>query len=570
MKGGGSDPRRAVRVGKKAVAAVAAVGVAEAVVFAATLLLLRLAVDAIVVSVASRSTFAWSVGSLVGLALVGAVVRAIRFSLAERIGYRYVRRLRIMMYGHLQRMSARQLLNNSRGAILLRFLGDLSAIRTWVSRGFARAISGTIVVAGGIAMLAYIDGFIALVVAGMLIAGAGLSIPAGRRVYESFRLVRRQRANLATNITEQLHGLSSVQTMGRAGGEHARLGRQNDRLTDRLLSYAANRGVLRGYWSASGSLAVVAVLAAGGLSVNSGRTTVGGVVAAMLATRYLEGPVREIGLSFDYYQAARISRRKILSFMMRPYREADGETGEELRVSRGAIEFQDVVLRGALAGVTGEILPRQVVALVGPNGSGKTSLLGVVARLFEPHSGRVLIDGQELGVCSLASCTREISMVSPMLPLLRGTLRRNLTYRRRSVPERELEHVIDLCGIRDIIDRYPRGLMTAVKEAGSNLPAGYRARISLARGVMGFPKILLLDDPTNGLDQEGKERVYALLRHYRGTILLATHDVTEAAMADVVWRMEDGRVVERLSGLEFAESIAYDVALPDWCRAAGY
>jgi ATP-binding cassette, subfamily B, bacterial len=310
-------------------------------------------------------------------------------------------------------------------------------------------------------------------------------------------------------------------------------------------------------------------LLVGVLEVNSGRTTVGSVIAAMIVARYLITPVRILALAFDYYQSAKVSREKILGFLHRPSRGPVAEFGQKLRVRRGHIEFRDVSLDGSISNVSAEVQPGQVIALMGPNGSGKSSMLSLVARLADPDSGQILVDGQPLSECSLRSTAKHISLVSPDLPLLRGSLERALRYRWRDAQEEEITRVIELCDLEPVIAGIKGGLAGAIKEGGSNLSAGQAARLIMARGLVGNPPILLVDDPGSRVDVETKDVLRRALLRYGGTVLLATHDPREAAIADAVWKMQDGRIIEVISGKDFREAVEQPVLVPDWALVGG-
>jgi len=329
--------------------------------------------------------------------------------------------------------------------------------------------------------------------------------------------------------------------------------------------YARVRGLLRGIATASGALAVVGVLVVGAFDVAAGRATVGAVVAAMIVARQMVRPIRILGLSHDYWQSAKVSREKIVMFLRRTERTAGN--AQRLLVGRGRIEFRDVRFGEALRGVSGTVPPRQMIALMGPNGAGKSTLLSIVARIIDPDEGEVLIDGQVLQDCTLRSCSSRISIVSPTMPLMRGSLRRNLLYRWRDAPEAELQRVIRLCGVQEVIDRLPGGLEGGVKEGGANLSRGEAARVALARALLGNPKVLLLDEPTNALDEASRARFHEALAHYGGTVILATHDPEEAALADAVWRMERGVVTEVVPGAMAAARDRRVLSLPDWAKA---
>jgi ABC-type multidrug transport system fused ATPase/permease subunit len=276
-------------------------------------------------------------------------------------------------------------------------------------------------------------------------------------------------------------------------------------------------------------------------------------------------PVRVLGLSHDYWQSAKVSREKIVMFLRRTDRDA--ATGRKLLVGGGRIEFRDVHVGEALRGVNGIVPARQMVAVMGPNGAGKSTLLATVARLVDPDAGTVLIDDQDLPTCTLRSSAARISIVSPALPLMRGSLRRNLLYRWRDAPESELRRVIALCGIEEIVERLPDGLDGGIKEGGANLSRGEAARIALARALVGNPKVLLLDEPTNALDKRSRARFHEALARYGGTVLLATHDPAEAVLADTVWRMDRGEVVEVIPGALVAARAGQPLSLPAWAKA---
>jgi ABC-type multidrug transport system fused ATPase/permease subunit len=138
---------------------------------------------------------------------------------------------------------------------------------------------------------------------------------------------------------------------------------------------------------------------------------------------------------------------------------------------------------------------------------------------------------------------RAIGMVAPELPLLRGSLRRNLAYRCPSVEQDEFDRVCALCGVDEIVARLPRGLETRLREGGLGLSLGERQRVALARALMGTPDVLLLDEIDANLDTQALGALERVLAHFPGTVLLATHDARLAQAADVVWRLDDGRLV---------------------------
>jgi ABC-type bacteriocin/lantibiotic exporter with double-glycine peptidase domain len=331
---------------------------------------------------------------------------------------------------------------------------------------------------------------------------------------------------------------------------------------------AVTRGRLRVVSSLSGSFAVCAVLLVGAYAVPQGQITVADIIAAMTTARFLSGPIRILGRVNEYWQAAQVSKRKLMDFFNRPSREAAAPELQRLRARAGRIELRDVCVKDALQDINLIVEPGQILAITGANGAGKSTLLSVVARLAEPDSGQVIVDGQLLADCSPQSTYRHVGIVSPDLPLMRGTVRRNLSYRYRDASDDELERVILNCRIDEVLDELPGGLSAWLTEGGSNISVGHRQRIALGRATLGSPRLLLLDEPTTNLDPATKEIFRRVLARYRGTVLLVTHDPAEAAMADDVCVMADGRIEEYMTAAQYrAEMRAIDrldAGYPRW------
>lgn len=524
-------------------------------------LLIRAIIDALepaVVGAAAEAVWQWAIVfviALCGLALFSGWLRAAEFSITERIGYRIVQDIRMRMYRHLQGMSTRQFQGRARGGVLLRFLGDLSMTRMWVSRGVLGGFIAAIVLVGVTIGLVAINRWMALGIIATLLAGAAASLAAGHAMRRATRTMRRRRSLVMSNIDEQLNTLSVIQIFGRTAGEYARLSRQNDTLTRALIRVARLRGYLRGIATTSTMLAVAAVLVTGLFEVRRGGTTVGTVVAFAIVVRQLAGFIRRLGLAHDYWHRAQVSQQKILEFLHSDSREVNDSTSDRLRVRKGSIEFRGASLQGALSDVSLDIPAGQFVAITGHGGAGKSTLLGLVARTVDPDEGTVLVDGQPLEYTTLQSTARWIGAVGPDLPLTRGTVRRNLTYAMPDAPDEEFERVLGLTGLDELLADLPQGLDTWVTEGGRNLSVSQRQRIALGRAIMGSPPILLLDEPTNGLDDRGRDTLLQIMSRHRGTVLLASHDPREIALADTVVVLRDGQVSAQVSGDEFRDRL---------------
>ncbi len=561
----GIDAR--LRPSRLDIAKLVTIGAIQALAVIGTVLLLRQLVDQLNTGV-SPSAMLPLVYFFGAVGVVLAFARGAEYTFSERVGYRLVAGLRMYLFAHLLNLPARGVQRSSQGAVLLRFTGDLSTYRTWISRGLSRGIIASFTLAGSLAVLIIIDWIIALAVVGVLMLGAAGSALWGYRVRRTARAVRWRRSLLTSNVAEQIRSIGVVQAFGRTAGETNRLGAQNDDLLQALYRAASARGVLRFLSSLAGSFAIVTVLVVGVLEAARQLVTIGDVVAAIAAARFLTGPVRILGRSHEYWQAAQVSKRKLKDFLARTERSGIEDDLPPLRPRRGRIEFRGVSVPGALDDVNLVVEPGELVAIIGDNGAGKSSLLSVVARFVDPAEGQVLIDGQVLTECSLASTARNVGMVSPDLPLMRGTLRRNIGYRYAKATDELIEQVVLSCRIDEVLESIDGGMSAWVVEGGTNLPMGHRQRVMLARATLGNPRLLLLDEPTTNLDPATKEIFRRVIARYRGTVLLVTHDPVEASLADHVVVMESGRIERYLSGDQYrAEAAAerrIEAGRPKW------
>jgi ABC-type multidrug transport system fused ATPase/permease subunit len=462
-----------------------------------------------------------------------------------------VSKIRVDLHRHLTGMSPRAVQRSSQGALLLRFTGDLSTLRTWLSRGLARGIVASITLMGGLGVLFFAHVLIGVAVLGILLVGASVSLVAGDRVRRATRAVRWRRSLLASHIAEQIHSLAVVQVFGRTAGERDRLATQNDDLVRALDRMAVTRGRLRLASSGAGSLSVCAVLMVGAYAIPRQLVTVGDVVAAMAAVRFLSGPIRVLGRVNEYWHAGQVSKRKLNDFFGRPARELADPGLERLRPRAGRIELRNVSVAGVLDDVSLTVEGGQMLAITGPNGAGKSTLLSLISRFVEPDGGEILIDDQVLAECTPQSTYRHLGIVSPDLPLMRGTVRRNLSYRYRAASDEELDRVVMSCRIDELVEELPGGLSAWLTEGGTNISVGQRQRILLGRAILGNPRLLLLDEPTTNLDPATMEIFRRVLARYRGTVMLVTHDPVEAALADHVCVMANGRIEEYMTADEY-------------------
>ncbi|MEA2109786.1 MAG: ABC transporter ATP-binding protein [Pseudomonadota bacterium] len=520
-------------------------GLGQSMVAIMAMLLVRSAFDNLIkhdANVQTQYIYYYGLGFII-LATAKGFLRMTERIDAEKLGQNYTHQIRMLLFKSLSRSAPRTLQKRSRGAIVLRFIGDLNALKRWVSLGLVRiAVAGTIFTCSLIG-LGVLNWRIAMVAGLILGVGALSVIRQGSRLREAARESRRLRSYLAANVNEKVAAIGVVQVFGQTAREQRRIRNQSKRLMESMVNKAKNIGLMRGITESIMTLSHGAILLQGVYEIQVGRATHGTVLAAVIIISFLIPALRDLSRVYEYFLEYKISSNKINEFLETPDFIRNRSAAPDLKPGPGHLEFKNICLGSTLKQINATAQAKQLIVITGSNGAGKSTLLSLVARLINPNAGRILVDGQDIGKHNLASVRRSISMVSPDLPLLRGTVRKNLLYRYPKASTEEIDRIWRLCDLGKLIDELPQGELTRITEDGHNLSLGQRQRLGLARAMLGNPRILLLDEADVHLDQEAGKILERILQEYQGTILWVTHDPKRLACADAIWQIENGSLV---------------------------
>ncbi|MEQ1800767.1 MAG: ABC transporter ATP-binding protein [Gammaproteobacteria bacterium] len=459
----------------------------------------------------------------------------------EILAQTHAHRLRRALYACLNATPAEELAGMRRGGILLRFLGDLTAITQWVGMGLARLGVASLTIVATLAVLAASSPLMVLAVSVVLVLGTGATFAMGRWMDGTVDRARNRRAIVANNITEKLSALLVVRAFGQAAREEKRLLKQSRSLRGALIDRSRAIGSINAIAEATGTLATLSALLVGILAVAGGQATPGDVVAMTTLTGMLAMPSRDLGKVYEYWRRAQASQRKLEGFLS-GVRARNESNSPALGPGPGRLEFDSVGFPGVLADLTVAVEPGSRIAVSGAAGSGKSLLMQIAAGLTVPREGRVLLDGQDVATCTSDSLRAAVGVVSADLPLLRGTLDSNLRYAWPEAPASALERILPLSGVDTLVQQLPGGLDSRVAEGGRNLSAGQRQRVALARALLRQPRLLLLDDIDTASDADYRGLLRRLLADFPGTLILVTQDPVLLAAVDTQWRLQDGRL----------------------------
>lgn len=481
---------------------------------------------------------------------------------AEVLGQHYARSVRHRLYRRLLTSNPREFKQRRKGAVLLKFVGDLSALRRWVSLGLARLLVAGITVSFALSALAWLHWPFAAGVTLILAVSAAWTLRHSVSLRAAIEETRRRQSRLASNVTEKVHNLATVQAFGQTRREHRLMRRQSDRMLQAAVGKARKIGSLRAVIDATAGANVLLVLSLAFILPPADLSP--GMVAAVISIiGFLTPPLRDLGRVQEYWLAAQVAHSNVIKISRLTSSVRDRRRGQVLQLTKGEIEFRNIHVRGALSEIGARAAGGSRIAIVGDNGSGKSTLLGLIGRLFDPDKGQIRIDGQDITKVRLSSLRAQVAYVSADLPLIRGSLRKNLCYGAGRITRQRLHEVLQACELCSVIDRLPGGLDSPIAEDGANLSQGERVRVALARALLRNPGILLLDEADANLDEQARRALDANVAAFPGTVLMVSHRRSALRHCDTFWTLREGHLEQHAKPLSEANVVPLETGRSD-------
>ncbi|MCX6033242.1 MAG: ABC transporter transmembrane domain-containing protein [Chloroflexi bacterium] len=471
------------------------------------------------------------------------------------VGERVVANLRQTVYARLHAMPLRFFAASRVGELLSRLGSDVTTIQDAVTGTLLSLLSQIIMLVGGIVIIFAMAWRLTLVMLAVVPLAVFGIILLGRFVRQISKEAQDALANVSAIAEEALTGVRIVKSFAREPYEVARYGDGVERLFGIAIRRARVRAIIGPVIGLLAFSTIALVLWFGSREVIAGHLTPGQLVSFLLYTMMIASPIGAFTGLYSQFQQALGASERVFDLLDTPPEMQDAPGAVPLPRIRGAVRFEGVsfdyadsdAAREVLQEVNLEARPGQLMALVGPSGAGKTTLVNLIPRFYDPTAGRVLIDGCDIRQVQIRSLREQIGIVPQETALFSGSVRENIAYGKLDATPAEIEAAARAANAHDFITELPQGYDTLVGERGVKLSGGQRQRVAIARALLKNPRILILDEATSSLDSESEQAVQEALERLMAdrTTFVIAHRLSTITRADWIAVLDRGRVVEQ-------------------------
>ncbi|MGZ5331197.1 MAG: ABC transporter ATP-binding protein [Solirubrobacterales bacterium] len=498
--------------------------------------------------------------ALLGAGLLRLALTVGRRLIAGKVSLAVEYDLRQRFYEHLQRLELGFFDSQQTGQLMSRATVDLQSIRFFLGYGLIWVSQSALTILFVAAVMIVLDPLLALLALAPVPFLVATATRYSRRNRPAEQEVQQRVGELTAGAEESVSGIRIVKAFARERHMLNRFRTAVDRVFEQSMVSTRLQSFYTPLMGFLPNIGLAVVLLVGGNQVIQGDLSLGDFTAFYAYLLLLSGPVRWLGMSLSMAQRAVASGNRMFEVLDREPEMASPPGAPPLPPGGGRVFVEGVTLRYAggepsLEGVSLEVEPGRTVALVGPTASGKTSLVGLLARLYDPSEGRVVIDGADIRDVDLASLRHEIAFVADDSFLFSDTVGGNIAYASPDASPDRIEEAARRAQAHGFISELPDGYETLVGERGLTLSGGQRQRIAIARALLAEPRILILDDATSSVDARTESEIKAGLREAMEgrTTFIVAHRLSTVSLADEIVVMDSGAVVDRGTHEELLE-----------------
>jgi subfamily B ATP-binding cassette protein MsbA len=473
------------------------------------------------------------------------------------VGERVVADLRQQLYRHLLSLSLRFFADNRTGELVSRVTNDVTTLQAAVTDNVVSLLQQSLTLLGGVILLFWLDWQLSSVILIGIPLITLTIIYLGRKIRNAARDVQDRLAEASAVVEESLGGIRIVKSFAAEAYEIARFTAKIEETFTAAMRRVKISAVLAPTIGFLAFMSITLTLWFGGYQVIQGRLTPGGLVAFLIYTMMVASPIAAFSGLYAQFQAALGATERLFQLLDRQPDIADSPTAYPLPPIVGRVAFEQVSFQydtalPVLHQINLEAKPGQIIALVGPSGAGKTTLVNLIPRFYEVTAGCITIDGHDIRQVTGLSLRQQIGIVPQETALFSDTIGANIRYGHFQATQAEIEAAAQAANAHEFIMSTPLGYGTLVGERGIKLSGGQRQRIAIARAILKDPRILILDEATSSLDSESEQLVQEALERLmqsRTTFVIA-HRLSTILHADWIVVLDRGRIVEQGSHAE--------------------
>jgi ATP-binding cassette subfamily B protein len=514
--------------------------------------------------------------AIAGAGLVRLGLTVARRLIAGRVSLGVEVDLRDRVYAHLLSLELGFFDRQQTGQLMSRATVDLQAVRFFLGYGLVFIMQSALTIAFAAVAMVVIDPRLALIALAPVPFVVWIAARYGRRNRPAVQEVQQRIAELTADVEENVGGVRVVKAFAREGRQLERFDRSVGRVFDQSMISTRLRAFYNPFIAFVPQLGLAALLLLGGRAVIDGRLSLGEFTAFYTYLLALLSPMRTLGMALGMAQRATASGARLFEVLDREPRIVAPEHPRPLPEGSGRVELESVTLRyegaaePALRDVTLTVEAGTTLALVGATGSGKTTLVQLVSRLYDATCGHVRVDGADVRELDPRALRRAIAVVTDDPFLFSASVHDNIAYARRDATREDVVAAARRAQAHDFIERLPEGYDTRVGERGLTLSGGQRQRLAIARAFLADPRILVLDDATSSVDASTEQEIKRALADVMAgrTTFVIAHRLSTIALADEIAVLEHGRLVARGTHDELLERSAFyreivEKGLPD-------
>jgi ATP-binding cassette, subfamily B, multidrug efflux pump len=478
--------------------------------------------------------------------------------LSESIAYDF----RNDLFAKIQRLSFSYHDRNQTGQLMVRATDDVEKLRIFIAQGLLLSLQAVVLLAGTLIILWITNQRLTLIILPIVPITMVAFALFGAIAQPMFREVQKRLSAVNTTLQENLAGLKVVKAFASEIREQRQFKDKLDNLLAQQLKIGGTFSTLFPLIFLIANLAQAAVIYYGGVEIINGNLTLGEWQKFSLYLVYIFLPLGQLGFIITLMAQASVSAQRIFEIMDAPNEVENKPGAQELTETQGQVTFENVTFRyfgggdPALKNVSFTAEPGQTIALLGSTGSGKTTIINLIPRFYDPTEGRVLIDGRDIRDLTIESLRRQIGIVLQETTLFSGTIRENIAYGRSDASEEDIEAAAKAAAAHDFIVGFPEGYDTPVGERGSTLSGGQKQRIAIARALLMNPRILILDDSTSSVDLNTEYQIQQALDKLmqgRASFVIAQR-ISTVLNADQILVLEKGEIAAQGAHEELMEN----------------